>query len=542
MMSMAAPRRRERSLISSRIWAWMVTSSAVVGSSARTRAGLQDRAMAIIMRCRMPPLNWWGYCESRRSGSETPTSESSSTARARDWEAVMPRWISTVSVSWRPTDSTGLSDVIGSWKIMPMSLPRIRRISSSERARRSRPLKTMRPPTIRPAGAATRRITESALTDLPQPDSPTSATVSPARTSQDTPSTARTTAPEVVKWVWRSSTSRRTVIGPPFRSKTSRGGRASSPKGSSEYRSGRRPRAAAGPLRPRAHRSTVPVEDLARRQGLFAQGLIGPESITSRPPGCRTPGARRVSVSPSDPREIGRVAARRLPAGCASFSSERASVLLESACRPWAHPKPRRPDLARVNDHYLELKSSYLFSDIAKRVQAFGAANPGARLIRLGIGDVTRPLPPAVIRALHDAADELGRAETFKGYGPETGYPFLAEQIAAHDYGARGVKVAPDEIFISDGAKSDTANIQEIFAPDCVVALTDPVYPVYVDSNVMAGRAGRADQAGRYGHHVTVDVHGVHRVREGHHAIGGEDLLDIGGVALGAVADEDLVG
>ena len=154
--------------------------------------------------------------------------------------------------------------------------------------------------------------------------------------------------------------------------------------------------------------------------------------------------------------------------------------------------------MARVNDHYLELKSSYLFSDIAKRVQAFGDANPGARLIRLGIGDVTRPLPPAVIRALHDAADDLGRAETFKGYGPETGYPFLAEQIAAHDYGARGLKVAPDEIFISDGAKSDTANIQEIFAPDCVVALTDPVYPVYVDSNVMAGRAGRADQAGRY--------------------------------------------
>ena len=128
--------------------------------------------------------------------------------------------------------------------------------------------------------------------------------------------------------------------------------------------------------------------------------------------------------------------------------------------------------MARVNDHYLELKASYLFSDIAKRVQAFGAANPGARLIRLGIGDVTRPLPQAVIRALHDAADELGRAETFKGYGPETGYPFLAEQIALHDYGARGVTMAPEEIFISDGAKTDTANIQEIFASDSVVALT----------------------------------------------------------------------
>jgi LL-diaminopimelate aminotransferase len=154
--------------------------------------------------------------------------------------------------------------------------------------------------------------------------------------------------------------------------------------------------------------------------------------------------------------------------------------------------------VARVNDHYIELKSSYLFSDIAKRVKAFADANPGARLIRLGIGDVTRPLAPAVIRALHEAADEMARAESFKGYGPETGYPFLVELIAAHDYGARGVKVAPDEIFISDGAKSDTANIQEIFAPDCVVALTDPVYPVYVDSTVMAGRAGRADQAGRY--------------------------------------------
>ena len=154
--------------------------------------------------------------------------------------------------------------------------------------------------------------------------------------------------------------------------------------------------------------------------------------------------------------------------------------------------------MARVNDHYLELKSSYLFSDIAKRVQVFAQANPGARLIRLGIGDVTRPLPPAVVKALHDAADELAHTESFKGYGPETGYTFLTELIAAHDYGARGVKVAPDEIFVSDGAKTDSANIQEIFAPDCVVALTDPVYPVYVDSNVMAGRAGRADQAGRY--------------------------------------------
>jgi LL-diaminopimelate aminotransferase len=151
-----------------------------------------------------------------------------------------------------------------------------------------------------------------------------------------------------------------------------------------------------------------------------------------------------------------------------------------------------------VNEHYLALKSSYLFADIANRIAAFTEAHPGTQLIRLGIGDVTRPLPPAVLQALHAAVDDMGRAETFKGYGPDAGYAFLTEQIAAHDYAARGVTVAPDEIFISDGAKTDTANIQEIFAPECVVALTDPVYPVYVDSNVMAGRAGRADAAGRY--------------------------------------------
>ena len=133
-------------------------------------------------------------------------------ARARDWAGVMPRWISTVSVSWRPTVSTGLRDVIGSWKIMPMSLPRTRRISSSDSSRRSRPLKRMRPLTMRPAGRVTRRMTDSALTDFPQPDSPTSATVSPDRTSQETPSTARTTAPEIAKWVCRSLTSRRTSL------------------------------------------------------------------------------------------------------------------------------------------------------------------------------------------------------------------------------------------------------------------------------------------------------------------------------------------
>jgi LL-diaminopimelate aminotransferase len=152
----------------------------------------------------------------------------------------------------------------------------------------------------------------------------------------------------------------------------------------------------------------------------------------------------------------------------------------------------------RVNDHYLKLRASYLFSGIAGRIREFQAQHPDAKLIRLGIGDVTRPLPPAVIRAMHEAVDEMARVETFRGYPPETGYDFLLEAIAQHDYGERGVKVATDEIIVSDGAKQDTGNIQEIFATDCVVALTDPVYPVYLDSNVMAGRAGSAEADGRY--------------------------------------------
>ena len=154
--------------------------------------------------------------------------------------------------------------------------------------------------------------------------------------------------------------------------------------------------------------------------------------------------------------------------------------------------------MANVNEHYLKLKSSYLFSEIARRVREFQEAHADARIIRLGIGDVTQPLSPSVIHALHEAVDEMARAETFRGYGPETGYDFLTDLIAKHDYGARGVSIAPDEIFVSDGSKSDSGNIQEIFAADAVVALTDPVYPVYLDSNVMAGRTGAADERGRY--------------------------------------------
>ncbi|MGH7325919.1 MAG: LL-diaminopimelate aminotransferase [Candidatus Rokuibacteriota bacterium] len=154
--------------------------------------------------------------------------------------------------------------------------------------------------------------------------------------------------------------------------------------------------------------------------------------------------------------------------------------------------------MPRINEHYLKLKASYLFSEIRRRTAAFSEAHPGVRLIDLGVGDATRPLPAAVIRALHEAAEEMARPETFKGYGPYAGYEFLRAAIAAHDFAARGVKVGVDEIFISDGGKSDSANLQELFAPDCVVALMDPVYPVYADTNVVAGRSGPADEHGRY--------------------------------------------
>jgi len=155
--------------------------------------------------------------------------------------------------------------------------------------------------------------------------------------------------------------------------------------------------------------------------------------------------------------------------------------------------------MAKINEHYLKLKASYLFSDIAKRIRAFTEAHPDARIIRLGIGDVTQPLPPAVIKAMHEAVDEMAKAETFHGYGPDYGYDFLISLIVKHDYGARGVSLSPDEIVVSDGSKSDSGNIQEIFAADAKIALTDPVYPVYMDSNVMAGRTGAADERGRYG-------------------------------------------
>lgn len=146
--------------------------------------------------------------------------------------------------------------------------------------------------------------------------------------------------------------------------------------------------------------------------------------------------------------------------------------------------------MLKINDNYLKLPGSYLFSTIAKRVQAFTEANPDKKIIRLGIGDVTQPLSPAIITALHNAVDDMSKAETFHGYAPDLGYAFLRETIAANDYAARGCDIAADEIFISDGAKSDSGNIGDIFSVDNKIAVCDPVYPVYVDTNAMAGRTG----------------------------------------------------
>lgn len=149
--------------------------------------------------------------------------------------------------------------------------------------------------------------------------------------------------------------------------------------------------------------------------------------------------------------------------------------------------------MAKINDNYLKLPGSYLFSTIGKKVAAYTAANPDKKIIRLGIGDVTQPLAPAIIDALHGAVDEMADAATFKGYAPDLGYEFLRSAIAKNDYADRGCDISADEIFVSDGAKCDSGNIQEIFSVDNKIAVCDPVYPVYVDTNVMAGRTGTYD-------------------------------------------------
>lgn len=155
--------------------------------------------------------------------------------------------------------------------------------------------------------------------------------------------------------------------------------------------------------------------------------------------------------------------------------------------------------MAQVNENFLKLKAGYLFPEIGRRVREYSEKNPNHAVIKLGIGDVTQPLPASVREAAKKAFDELGQTDSFRGYGPEQGYEFLRQKIAEIDFQSRGAHIEADEIFISDGSKCDTGNIQEIFSHDCKIAIPDPVYPVYVDTNVMAGRTGEADDQGRYG-------------------------------------------
>ena len=154
--------------------------------------------------------------------------------------------------------------------------------------------------------------------------------------------------------------------------------------------------------------------------------------------------------------------------------------------------------MAKINENYLKLQAGYLFPEIGRRVSAYCEANPTADVIKMGVGDVTKPLPPAVIEAMHKGVDEMANADTFRGYGPYTGYGFLREAIAKHEFTDRGIDIDADEIFVSDGSKSDSSNLIDIFGLDNRVAVFDPVYPVYVDTNVMIGRTGAASDAGRY--------------------------------------------
>ena len=155
--------------------------------------------------------------------------------------------------------------------------------------------------------------------------------------------------------------------------------------------------------------------------------------------------------------------------------------------------------MAQINDNYLKLQAGYLFPEIGRRVRSFCEANPDADVIKMGIGDVTQPLVPAIIKAMHDGVDEMANKDTFRGYGPEQGYDFLREAIAKNDFADRGIEISADEIFVSDGSKCDSGNILDIFGSDNKIAVLDPVYPVYVDTNVMAGHTGAADENGRYG-------------------------------------------
>ncbi len=154
--------------------------------------------------------------------------------------------------------------------------------------------------------------------------------------------------------------------------------------------------------------------------------------------------------------------------------------------------------MAFINENYLKLKAGYLFPEIGRRVREFAAAHPDKAIIRMGIGDVTQPLAPTILKAFHEGVDEMGKAESFKGYGPEQGYDFLREAIAKNDYQARGVDITADDIFVSDGSKCDTGNIQEIFGPQNKIAICDPVYPVYADTTVMSGKTGVCQSNGYF--------------------------------------------
>ncbi|MDB9312861.1 LL-diaminopimelate aminotransferase [Spirulina sp. CS-785/01] len=162
--------------------------------------------------------------------------------------------------------------------------------------------------------------------------------------------------------------------------------------------------------------------------------------------------------------------------------------------------------MTTVNENYLKLKAGYLFPEIARRVNAFAQENPNAPIIKLGIGDVTEPLPEACCQAMKQAVEEMGNRETFQGYGPEQGYAWLREKIAQQDFNSRGCNIDASEIFVSDGAKCDTGNILDIFGKDNKIAVTDPVYPVYVDTNVMAGHTGEVDETGKYGGLVYIPI------------------------------------
>ena len=162
--------------------------------------------------------------------------------------------------------------------------------------------------------------------------------------------------------------------------------------------------------------------------------------------------------------------------------------------------------MAQINDNYLKLQAGYLFPEIGRRVRAYCEANPQADVIKMGIGDVTQPLVPAIVKAMHDGVDEMANADTFRGYGPEQGYDFLRDAIAKNDFQDRGIDISADEIFVSDGSKCDSGNILDIFGSDNKIAVLDPVYPVYVDTNVMAGHTGAADENGRYGGLVYMPV------------------------------------